>query len=142
MISARSSSFRIRASRSLMSVIASSALYFRGSLESARWKSSDQPCVALTGQRRLRGASVGPLRRVLAKMIDRKQLLRPLDAAQCVAADGDEFRAFAAAGGCVELGGRQRRLSAGPAHRCDPANLVHGRTDDGEIEPFVTADVA
>ena len=67
--------------------------------------------------------------------------MRAADAAQCVAADGDE-QILRLIDGARERGGDQQRLIDGAAQTGDAAHFIDGGTDDGEIEAVFTADVA
>src|SRR5580704_4293514 len=72
--------------------------------------------------------------------IQRKQLLRVRDTAQRIAADRNQ-----AALDVADIGERRRHqngLIERTAHRRDPACLVDGRADDGEVQAFAAADIA
>src|SRR5215207_10310668 len=74
--------------------------------------------------------------------IEREQLLRPGDAAQCVPAHRHEPRAFLAVHRADERRGEQHVPLHRTAHRGDPCRLVHRRPDHREVEPVRAADVA
>src|SRR5438094_9947269 len=74
--------------------------------------------------------------------IEREELLRVLDAAQCVAPDRDEPAALQSVHRLREGLRQQHAALDRAAHRGDARNLVDRRPDDREIEPLVAADVA
>src|SRR5271170_62708 len=73
--------------------------------------------------------------------IEREEFLGSADAPQSISSDRDEgllrFR-----DGSRERCGNQQRLVDRAAHRRDPADLVDRRSDDGEVETFLAADIA
>src|SRR5437879_5239471 len=74
--------------------------------------------------------------------IEREELLRVLDAAQCIAPDRDEPAAFQSVHRLRESLRQQDAALHRAAHRGDASDLVDRRPDDREIEPLVAADIA
>src|SRR3954451_14591842 len=74
--------------------------------------------------------------------IERVEILRAADATQRVAAGGDEIAPAGGVEALVEFRRGQQLAIDRTAHRGDAADLVHGRTDHGEIEPVLAADIA
>src|SRR5207248_3695600 len=74
--------------------------------------------------------------------VQREELLRVLDAAQCIAPDRDEPAAFQSVHRVRESLRQQDAALDRAAHRGDAGDLVDRRPDDREIEPLVTADIA
>ena len=80
------------------------------------------------------------LRRCLSRPLEREKILRLCNAAQRIAADGDQPVLLRAKR--REEGGRgEDRLMDQPAHPSDAADLVHSRADDGEIKAFAAAEI-
>src|SRR3954447_9098211 len=80
--------------------------------------------------------------RLIRLRLEREQLARPLDALERVAPDRHEAGALGLARGVRERRGDEPALLDGAAERRDAARLVHGRPDDGEVEPLPAADIA
>src|SRR3954451_15727047 len=74
--------------------------------------------------------------------IERVEILRAADATQRVAAGGDEIAPAGGVEALVELRRGQQLAIDRTAHRGDATDLVHGRTDHGEIEAVLAADIA
>src|SRR5437764_7582929 len=76
------------------------------------------------------------------KRIERKELLRALDAAQRIAPDRDEPAALQSRHRVRKSLRQQDAAFHRTAHRGDAGDLVDRGPDDGEIEPLVAADVS
>src|SRR5438874_2904807 len=71
-----------------------------------------------------------------------EQLLRPFDAAQGIATYRDQPASFQSRRGSRESLRQQHVAFHRSAHRGNPGDLVDRRANYGEVEPFVTPDIA
>src|SRR6516164_7048715 len=76
----------------------------------------------------------------LLRSIERIEMLRAADAAECIAADRNELLLRTECG--VKGRRHQYRLIDQPTHAGDPTDLVDCRTDHCEIEPVAAAEIA
>src|SRR5260370_1836437 len=83
---------------------------------------------------------MGAQARWLCVRIEREQLLRLGDAAQRVAPHRNQAASYA-----LDVGkrrGGQNGLIDRTAHRRNAACLVHGRANDGKVQPLAATDIA
>ena len=74
--------------------------------------------------------------------IDGEKLLCTRETPQGIAADRDKIPALGLWCRGGEFRRDENRSIDRSAHRGDPADLVHGGTDDGKVEPLVAPDIA